>query len=261
MPSNVLYAIDHDLDYLMHDGRPGMSWHKHKFGKWQSQAVYAQGMPNPDAKERTGLKGKIANAKDKIVGAKARFDAKQDAAVTAIRTGGTDTKGARRLKIQSTALNYAVGIPAYMAGRAIGNKVSGINALARRRGEARAARDIIAERGIPAKDAARLTASTINTSERLIRGLSGFGAGAAAEFAAMAIADKAYAKAVFGGYQKRAAGTLKGVKVSDTYAKEYRKTYDDMVKKYSEKVPRLYDTESYQVRGRTGDRSPNKWRE
>lgn len=38
--------------YLMHSGRPGQSWYTHKYGKWQSQAVYAQGRPNPDAKVR-----------------------------------------------------------------------------------------------------------------------------------------------------------------------------------------------------------------
>lgn len=48
--NNTLYAIDHDLSYLQHDGVPGMKWKTHKFGKWQKQAVYAQGMPDPNEK-------------------------------------------------------------------------------------------------------------------------------------------------------------------------------------------------------------------
>ena len=39
-------------NYLMHSGRKGQKKGVHQFGKWQSQAVYAQGRPNPDAKVR-----------------------------------------------------------------------------------------------------------------------------------------------------------------------------------------------------------------
>lgn len=40
-------------DFLMHYGTPGMHWSQQGPGKrWQSQAVYAQGRPNPDAKAR-----------------------------------------------------------------------------------------------------------------------------------------------------------------------------------------------------------------
>ena len=45
---NTFTAIEmFDKNFLQHDGVPGMSWHKHKFGKWQNHAVYAQGMYNP----------------------------------------------------------------------------------------------------------------------------------------------------------------------------------------------------------------------
>lgn len=40
-------------DFLMHYGTPGMHWRQQGPGKrWQSQAVYAQGRPNPDANVR-----------------------------------------------------------------------------------------------------------------------------------------------------------------------------------------------------------------
>ena len=39
-------------NYLIHSGRKGQKKGVHQFGKWQSQAVYAQGRPNPDAKVR-----------------------------------------------------------------------------------------------------------------------------------------------------------------------------------------------------------------
>mgnify|MGYP007122035216 FL=1 len=48
--NDTLYAIDHDLSYVSHTGVPGMEWHKHKFGVWQKQAVYAHGMDDPNAK-------------------------------------------------------------------------------------------------------------------------------------------------------------------------------------------------------------------
>lgn len=45
-----------ELDYgnleLFHSGVPGMKWHKHIFGKWQKQATYAEGMSDPNAKDR-----------------------------------------------------------------------------------------------------------------------------------------------------------------------------------------------------------------
>ena len=44
-------------NYLMHSGRKGQKKGVHQFGKWQSQAVYAQGRPNPDAKVRGGREG------------------------------------------------------------------------------------------------------------------------------------------------------------------------------------------------------------
>jgi len=44
---------DNSTDYLIHYGVPGMSWRQHGSGRrWQSQAVYAQGQPNPDGKVR-----------------------------------------------------------------------------------------------------------------------------------------------------------------------------------------------------------------
>ena len=54
---------------LSHSGVPGMSWRTHKFGKWQKQAVYAQGMPDPngdrtiDTKTGLPLKSKPCNYK------------------------------------------------------------------------------------------------------------------------------------------------------------------------------------------------------
>lgn len=41
---------------LQHEGRKGMEWHRHKYGKWQEQAVYANGMPDPEAKRKTPSK-------------------------------------------------------------------------------------------------------------------------------------------------------------------------------------------------------------
>ena len=41
-----------------HSGVKGMSWHEHKFGKWQKQAVYANGQPDPNAKRKTKENGK-----------------------------------------------------------------------------------------------------------------------------------------------------------------------------------------------------------
>ena len=37
---------------LQHAGVPGMKWYRHQFGDWQSQAVYAHGQSDPNAKER-----------------------------------------------------------------------------------------------------------------------------------------------------------------------------------------------------------------
>lgn len=48
-------AVITDLDNLVeleHDGRKGMKWYKHKYGEWQSHAVYANGQPDPNAKEQ-----------------------------------------------------------------------------------------------------------------------------------------------------------------------------------------------------------------
>lgn len=59
---NTANAIDmFDRNFLQHTGQTGMKWHTHKFGRWQSHAVYAQGQPNPDAKERKGIGGKVAD--------------------------------------------------------------------------------------------------------------------------------------------------------------------------------------------------------
>ena len=48
-------------DYLSHSGVPGMSWYKHKFGKWQKQAQYAGGMDDPNA-HHTSVKKELKKA-------------------------------------------------------------------------------------------------------------------------------------------------------------------------------------------------------
>lgn len=52
--------------YLMHSNRPGSHWYQHKYGKWQSQAVYAQGQTDPDAKVRGEKEKKTLSALDKV---------------------------------------------------------------------------------------------------------------------------------------------------------------------------------------------------
>ena len=44
---------DELLNYLSHAGRPGMSWYKHKYGKWQKQARYANGQDDPNPQDIT----------------------------------------------------------------------------------------------------------------------------------------------------------------------------------------------------------------
>lgn len=39
-------------DELEHSGRRGQKWGEHKFGRWQPQAKYANGQPDPDAKDK-----------------------------------------------------------------------------------------------------------------------------------------------------------------------------------------------------------------
>jgi hypothetical protein len=51
-------------DELMHYGRPGMKWRQHKYGVWQRHARYADGQPDPNAKEKT-TKDKITSMSSK----------------------------------------------------------------------------------------------------------------------------------------------------------------------------------------------------
>lgn len=106
--NNVLYAIDHDLAYLQHDGKAGMKWHTHKFGKWQSHAVYAQGMVNPDLKTRLKALGdaRITDETWKRMG--------QSLSSSARRTGDAVTRFAkyaakRGVNAVSNATSSAVG--------------------------------------------------------------------------------------------------------------------------------------------------------
>ena len=120
---NTLQMINHDLAYISHSGVPGMSWRTHKFGKWQSQAVYAQGMPNPDAKEKTGIGSKIKSAAGKAATAISdiplKTRAKNDAAYNVRAEDPTryNTKAYRRL-VGGAAAAGAVGaaLGAGMAG-------------------------------------------------------------------------------------------------------------------------------------------------
>lgn len=42
-----MIAIEVDADFLQHYGVPGMEHYKHKYGKWQKQAKYANGVSGP----------------------------------------------------------------------------------------------------------------------------------------------------------------------------------------------------------------------
>ncbi len=48
--SAVSYYLSHsdDMDSIAHDGRTGMHWYKHAFGKWQNHAQYANGKSDPN---------------------------------------------------------------------------------------------------------------------------------------------------------------------------------------------------------------------
>lgn len=249
--NDVLYAIDHDLNFLQHDGRPGMKWHTHKFGKWQSQAVYAQGQPNPDAKERSGIKGAISSAKDKIVGAKARFDAKQDAAITGMIKGGKNTKGARRLEMQRTAAQLGVGLAANIAGARAIDKLVDVNKVGLFKAGMQKTNAV--DKAVKAGNyKAAITEALAGGKQNvnLARNMGKFALYTAGQFKVQDLVGSAYVKTIFNGYTKRAQGTLKGVKVSDTYAKAYKDTYKEFVKKYSEKVPTLGETASYRAYAR-----------
>lgn len=100
---NTLYAIDRDLNALYHFGVKGQKKHQHDPNRrWQRQAVYANGQPDPNAKQKSSTdsgkkEGAITRAKNAVIGAKARFDAKNDAAYKAVIEGGSKTKGSDRL--------------------------------------------------------------------------------------------------------------------------------------------------------------------
>lgn len=55
MNDDVMTAVDNVAAlYLMHEGTPGMHWYRNGPGKrWQTQAVYAHGMPDPNALQKT----------------------------------------------------------------------------------------------------------------------------------------------------------------------------------------------------------------
>lgn len=61
-------------DELMHYGRKGQKAGVHKFGRWQSQAVYANGQPDPNSNRPSARKvnvtgvGKGAHRRDAIAG-------------------------------------------------------------------------------------------------------------------------------------------------------------------------------------------------
>ena len=56
---NTLYAIDRDLNALYHFGIKGQKKHQHDPNRrWQRQAVYANGQPDPNAKETRAEKNK-----------------------------------------------------------------------------------------------------------------------------------------------------------------------------------------------------------
>lgn len=61
-------------DELEHSGRRGQKWGEHKFGRWQSQAGYANGQPDPNANRPSSRKvnvtgiGKGAHRRDADVG-------------------------------------------------------------------------------------------------------------------------------------------------------------------------------------------------
>lgn len=48
--SSVSYYLSHsdDSECIAHDGRTGMHWYKHAFGKWQNHAQYANGKSDPN---------------------------------------------------------------------------------------------------------------------------------------------------------------------------------------------------------------------
>mgnify|MGYP007122035218 CR=1 FL=1 len=248
---NTLYAIDHDLNFLQHDGVPGMSWHKHKFGKWQSQAVYAQGMPNPDAKEKKGLKGAVEKAKNAVSDAVTRHQAKNDAAITAMDTYGGKTKGARRLAggvIGSSVAGAAVGAA---AGKVIGDamgKTSGVDAKA----------DYHANEW-QRYNSNRRNANTYAMNfhahpETQLRGPSGMeqyhwnqykkfsnasnNAKLATSFTTTIggslLGANLYKASTLNGYIKRSAGSLRNTKMSPRRQEVYRQTYDKYLKQYSQ---------------------------
>lgn len=61
-------------DELEHSGRRGQKWGEHKYGRWQSQAKYANGQPDPSSNRPSARKvnitgvGKGAHRRDAEVG-------------------------------------------------------------------------------------------------------------------------------------------------------------------------------------------------
>lgn len=130
---NILYAIDNDLNALYHEGHKGQRKGVHQFGRWQKDTVYAQGRPDPNAKEKSSTdsgkkEGLVTKTKNAVVGVKARHDAKIDAAVKAYEVGGKNTKGGKLLEKRQTTTFASYGMHA--GGEPIGG--TDANAIATR---------------------------------------------------------------------------------------------------------------------------------
>lgn len=242
--TNVLYAIDRDLPYLQHDGKAGMKWHTHKFGKWQSHAVYAQGQPNPDAKERKGLKGAVDRAKNAVSDAVTRHQAKNDAAITAMDRYGGNTKGARRLAAGTLAATVAGAAVGAAAGKATGNmlgKITGVDAKAnhhvnqwyRMHDNRVHANPATQQRGPSGMEQyhwnqyKKLSNASANAK---------LASGAISTVGGALIGANLYKAATLTGYIKRSSGTLKGTKMSPRRQEVYRQTYDKYLNEYSAKT-------------------------
>lgn len=214
------------------------------YGNEQQKEKASKALYGDKVKVRTKLNDKLhpplaKQILDKFRTAKARFDAKQDAAITAMQRGGVNTLGARRIGLQrlgaqlagSIAVGTAAGLGATrllnadkvrigvrqagMLGGALKSKVTG----------------------------SALLPSMIRGGEFAAKGAKFLGPNIAS-FTGANLGGKAGAKAfdaiVARGYAKRGQGSLKDRKVSDAYAKAYKDTYKKYLKEYSKKHATIY---------------------
>ena len=67
-------------DYLIHSNVMGSHWYQHDPNRrWQSQAVYAKGMPNPDGKVRGGKKKELEKTSGRYAsGSKSKAEQDED---------------------------------------------------------------------------------------------------------------------------------------------------------------------------------------